>query len=77
MMTGFGMGFGGLWMILVWLLIIGGGVWLLAALFPRHQANKLESEKQSDESALAILRQRYARGEITRKEFETIRRDLE
>ena len=28
-------------------------------------------------SALAILRERYARGEITRDEFEARRRDLE
>jgi putative membrane protein len=77
MMTGFGMGFGGLWMILVWLVIIGGGIWLLAALFPRHQANKSDTGEQSDESALAILQQRYARGELTHQEFEAIRRDLE
>ena len=77
MMTGFGMGFGGLWMILVWLVIIGGGIWLLATLFPRQHTNGANTSKQSDESALAILQQRYARGELTRQEFEAIRRDLE
>lgn len=77
MMTGFGMGFGGLWMILVWLVIIGGGIWLLAALFPRQQTNGTDTRDQLDESALAILQQRYALGELTRQEFEAIRRDLE
>lgn len=77
MMTGFGMGFGGLWMVLVWLVIIGGGIWLLAALFPRQHKDGTSSRDQSDESALAILQQRYARGELTRGEFEAIRRDLE
>lgn len=77
MMTGFGMGFGGLWMILVWLVIIGGGIWLLAALFPWQQTNGTDTRDQLDESALAILQQRYALGELTRQEFEAIRRDLE
>jgi uncharacterized membrane protein len=31
---------------------------------------------KADDSALEILKRRYARGEITREEFEAIRRDL-
>ncbi len=32
---------------------------------------------QSDDDALDIVRQRYARGEITRDEYEYLRKDLE
>lgn len=77
MMIGLGMGFGGIWIALIWLVIIGAGIWLLAALFPGQRTDQENSGKESEESALAILQQRYARGELTRQEFEAIRRDLE
>ncbi len=34
-MMGFGMGFTGIWMIIFWIVIIGAGIWILAALFPK------------------------------------------
>jgi putative membrane protein len=34
------------------------------------------SERRPSDRALEILRQRYARGEISKEEFETMRRDL-
>ena len=77
MMTGFGMGFTGyIWMIAFWLLIIGGGIWLLTILFPRTRTvSRNESELNHD--GLSILQQRYAQGELSKEEYETIRRDLE
>jgi putative membrane protein len=57
-------------MFVFWGLVIAGIVlgirWLAAERRPR----------QSDR-ALAILRERYARGEINREEFEARRKDLE
>lgn len=77
MMTGFGMGFGGyIWMIIIWVIIIGGGIGLLATLFPRTRTSS-DSNAESNGDALAILKQRYARGELSKEEFETIRYDLE
>jgi len=78
MMTGFGMGFGGFGFIFValfWIVIIAGGIWLLSNLFPKN--NGAHSEQSGDESALDILKQRYARGELTKEEYESIRYDLE
>jgi putative membrane protein len=59
-----------LMMLLFWGLVIGGIVvgirWLV----------RQGGEPRSDR-ALDILRERYARGEIGKEEFETRRRDLE
>ncbi len=76
MMTGYGMGFGGfIWMIFFWVIVIGGSIALLAAIFPKITTSKNRSEPDVD--PLKILKQRYARGEISKEEFETIRHDLE
>ena len=67
---------GGFWgigmmfmMLFFWILIIAGLVlgvrWLLSQ----------DRERRSD-SALEILRQRYARGEINKEEFEAKKKDL-
>ncbi len=74
---GFGgaMGFGGFWMLLVWALVIGGIVvlvrWAMAGSSPGSVP------RAPEKSALDILRERYAKGEIRKEEFEQKRRDLE
>ena len=73
-MMGFGMGFNGIWMIIFWVVIIGGGIWALATLFPKANSSP-PAERGND--ALAILQERYARGEITKEEYQSIRYDLE
>ena len=67
---------GAIWMIIFWIIIIGGGIWLLATIFPRINTSP-EDRSESDGEPLAILKQRYARGELSKEEFETIRHDLE
>lgn len=77
--NGFGMGYGmgafaWVWMILFWvvLIVVAVGVvrWLSG---PRGQRiGKGEKHK----SALTILEERYARGEIDKKEFDEKRKDL-
>lgn len=74
MMTGIGMGVGGFFlMALFWIVVILLAVWLLSNLFPKNQT----SPTTGTESALDILRKRYARGEISKEEYEAIRHDLE
>jgi putative membrane protein len=54
-------------MVLFWVAV----VWLFAR-FVRPGDQGISR----DESAIEIARRRYARGEISREEFEQIRRDL-
>lgn len=72
-----GMGFGGgifgfALMILFWGLVIVGVVFLIHSFFRKSSAGDVREE----DAALEILRKRYARGEIDRKEFETKKKDL-
>lgn len=63
---GFGMM---LMMVLFWALVIVGIVLLVRWLAGQGRESRADS-------ALEILRQRYARGEINKEEFETKRKDL-
>ena len=76
---GFGLG-GGLsiiWNILFWALVVGLIVWLMSSLASGRATNHLSSGTMSQtEAPLDILKKRYARGEITKTEFDDMRRDL-
>ena len=73
-MGGYGYGFNPFRAILslaFWALVIGG-VTLVAVYFVRNAT----SSSASTESLLDILKARYARGEITKEQFDAIKRDL-
>ena len=70
------MGFGFSWMVIFWFIVIGAGIWLLLNLFPKT-TNTSSISNNTSESALAILKQRYARGELSKEEYETMRHNLE
>ncbi len=74
-MGGWGMGYGFFgWLIglLFWIAIIAGVVLLVRWLIDQ---GKLKGP-QTGESALDILKKRYARGEIDREQFENMKREL-
>ncbi|MBI4786315.1 MAG: SHOCT domain-containing protein [Chloroflexi bacterium] len=64
-----------------WALIIGGVVllvvWLARSATAGQLAGRGSSSAPSGDAALDILKTRYARGEITKEQFDAIRRDLE
>lgn len=62
-MTGFG-SFGFIFMILFWGLIIWGIVYLV------RNASSQSNSTTSRKDAMEILKERYAKGEIDKKEFE-------
>ncbi|MBI5566104.1 MAG: SHOCT domain-containing protein [Chloroflexi bacterium] len=72
-----GFGFGGIFTILFWIVIIGLGVWLISNLVSRTNNQSPSSSGTAPESALDILKKRYARGEITKEQYDEMRRDLQ
>ncbi len=67
-----GMMFGGGFMWIVWLLLIAGVAWLVAALV----ASRGRASNSTGASAMDIVKERYARGEIDRTEYEQKLQDL-
>lgn len=68
---GWGMGWfaGGIMMIAFWILFIALIVWVVREILGKHRTP--DSGK-----ALDILKERYAKGEINKEEFESKKKDL-
>ena len=67
---GWGMGFGWIFMILFWAVVILGIVYIVQAISRRTR------QSGPDETPLDILKKRYAKGEISKEEFERMKDDL-
>lgn len=88
MMWGWHMGYGGwgmVFMAILWIGFIALGIWLLVRLFPGvsrgtgRRSTRDEStraEAHGTDTAIQIIQRRYARGELTKEEYETLRHDL-
>ncbi|CAN5384322.1 hypothetical protein BH10BAC1_BH10BAC1_12870 [soil metagenome] len=72
MMGGFYGGFGGIFMIFWWILIIAGIVIFVKWTMKRSKGSSNNNESNS----LEILKNRYAKGEINKEEFEEKKKDL-
>lgn len=75
MMGYWGMGwFGMIFMIAFWVLLIVGLVFLVKWLIQTTSSGK--TDRRMGSSAIEILKERYARGEIDQAEFEAKKKDL-
>ena len=74
--NGYGYGFGGLWMILFLVLIVAVVV-LIARGAGGARWSPPASKEVHHQTAMQILEERYARGEVNREEYLQIKRDLE
>jgi putative membrane protein len=75
MMGGWGMGwFGGIFMLVFWILILVGLVFVIRWLV--QATSKKGDSGQHGSRAMEILKERYARGEIDKAQFEDMKRDL-
>ncbi len=75
--TGWGYGMGWFWpiiMVAFWIAVIVAVVFLITWL--RKTPRTGEQSARSEDSALEILKRRYARGEIDKQEFEEKKKDL-
>lgn len=72
------MGWGGMWFgWIFWLLIIAIIVWAVITMTRNRQKSDSAQGSAQTESPLDILKKRYARGEITKEQFEQMKKDIE
>lgn len=65
---------GMLFMLLFWFGLVALIVWAMVGSRPGQTASSIEGPR--DDHALMVLRERYARGEITNEEFDQGRKTL-
>lgn len=70
---GFGYGVGWIIQLALWVLIIVAIIWLVK--WAMKETHARDHKKREDE-AVHILRERYARGEISKEEFKERRQEL-
>lgn len=69
-------GWGWLWMIFT-LFFLAGIVLLIIFLIRYIQGSEKKHLPPSSEEPLEIIKRRYAKGEITKEQFEQMKKDLE
>jgi len=70
---GWWMVFGSVWIVIFWIIILFLVFWAIKKMSRNRDSGSNAIEKSD---ALSIARERYARGEISREEFEQIKKDL-
>jgi len=71
-MMNYGFGFGGMFMWIIFLIILGVAVYFIVKALKAKDISA-----QGQDSPLNILKNRYAKGDITKEEFERIKKDIE
>jgi putative membrane protein len=71
-MMHYGFGYGGMFMWIIFLIVVGVLIYFIV------QAQKTKGQTPAQgESHLDILKKRYAKGEISKEDFDRMKRDLE
>jgi putative membrane protein len=69
---GFGYGYGGMFMWILFLIVLGVAIYFIV------QSTKSKNVSgQAQETPLDIMKKRYAKGEITKEEFDRMKKELE
>ncbi len=71
-MMHYGFGYGGMFMWLIFLIVLGVAVYFII-----QTSKSKEITGPAQETPLDIIKKRYAKGEITKEEFESMKKDLE
>ncbi len=66
-------GYGGVFMWIIWIVIIGLIVYFIVIASRQRPEQRPPEQKQTP---LDVLKMRYAKGEITKEQFEEMKRDL-
>lgn len=68
-----GMGFGMFFTMIFWALILVGIIFAIVWAVQKSTGTNIQ---KVNETAIESLKKRYARGEITKEEFENIKKDI-
>ena len=78
MMGGLFGGFGFIWMIFTFLFVLAiiAGVIILIVWAVRRSGGMQQPQQKSVSTVMETLKERYAKGEITKEEYENIKKDI-
>jgi putative membrane protein len=69
-------GFGFLWMIVFWIVIVAAVAFAVKLLIDATRSSRDRRQPPTD-SAMEVLKRRYAAGEITKAQYEQVKKDLQ
>ena len=72
MMGGYGYGYGGMFMWILFLILLGVVIYFIV-----QNTRSKNLEGQSRETPIDILKKRYAKGEITKEDFDRMKNELQ
>ncbi len=67
---------GGIIFIIFWIVVIVGIIYLIRALVRGGKEERWKRWIEKEDRAMDILKERYAKGEITKEQFEKMKEDL-